>query len=154
MPEAPYLREYDTRIPAYDRTPEYRRIRASTVKFCDAVGTHLICPRRACKREGGCADRDMRGLPFCWEHYRGMLRFLLCVAARLLGADGRPGAAGNEPRMPPLFGGQPLLAELAEAGLDLGALARPVADGPDDWDWEAIPEMRELFRELTGDGTA
>ena len=149
MSERPYDPAFDARIPYYDRTPENRATRACLVKFVDAVGTHLICARRACRRGGRCADRDARALPFCWEHHRGMLRFLLMVVARRLGAD-RPGLAEPEgAAMPEPFRGEPLLAHWASRGVPVEALARSAEDGPDDWAWEAMPDMREHFRRLT-----
>lgn len=151
MPDRPYHPAFDWTIPYYDRTPNNRAIRACTVKFVDATGIHLICPRGACRREGGCADRDMRALPFCWEHYRGLLRFLLAVAMRRRGADGSGSGGGDEePVMPAPFRGEPLLARWAADGLPIAALARSVADGPDGADWEKIPAMCDYFRRLTG----
>ena len=153
MPDAPDLSIYDESIPYYDRTPDLRATRAILVKFVNSVGTHLICPRRACRRQGGCADWDPRALPFCWEHYRGMLRFLLCVVAKHHGLGGpnpvRSAREDDEVRMPEPFRGQSLLAALAADGADLTCLMRSAEDGADDFDWEGMPEMRALFDELT-----
>ena len=153
MPEPPDHPAFDANIPYYDRTPDNRAIRANAVRFADGVGIHLICPRKGCRREGRCADRNMRDLPFCWAHYRGTLRFILAVAGRRLGVDG-PGAARatgmaegaeeeTDARMPEPFGGEPLLARWAAAGVPVAALARSVADGPMDDDWERDPAMQE-----------
>ena len=125
-------------------------IRATCVKFVDGFGTHLICPRKACQRDRACADRDMRDLPFCWKHYRGMLRFMLCVAAKRHElSDKRRGGEDSEPAMPKPFRGKPLLAILAEDGAPIQELARSAADGPDDFDWEGMPLYWELFRRFT-----
>jgi hypothetical protein len=140
---------FDVRIPFYDRTPENRATRAACVKFLDAVGTHLICPRRACRREGGCADRDMAALPLCWHLHRGMLRFLLCVLARRRGLDGH-GPAREDVCPPRPGGGRPLLAAWADRGAPIAALVRSVEDGPANWDWETSPEMRAHFARMTG----
>jgi hypothetical protein len=155
MPEAPDLREYDASIPFYDRTPKLRALRATCVKFVDSVGTHLICPRRACKRVAGCADRDPRDLPFCWKQYRGMLRFLLCVVQKRRGIT-EPGLVPDDERdrMPEPFRGESLFASLAAAGADLDSLARPAEAGPDDFTWEAMPEFQELFRQMTAGASA
>ena len=154
MPDAPDPSIYDERIPYYDRTPDLRATRAILVKFVNSVGTHLICPRRACRRQGGCADWDPRALPFCWEHYRGMLRFLLCVLEKRHGIGGpRPLGQGQEEddevRLPEPFRGESLLAALAAGGADLTCLTRSAEDGSDDFTWEAMPEMRALFDRLT-----
>jgi hypothetical protein len=155
MPDGPDLRLYDANVPYHDRTPELRATRAVVVKFVNCVGTHLICPRRGCKRVRSCADRDPRALPFCWEQYRGMLRFLLCVLAKKQGIGG-PGPlgqaeeeGGDEVRLPEPFRGQSLLAALGAEGADLACLARSAEDGSDDFTWEAMPEMRALFDRLT-----
>lgn len=147
-----YHRAFDPKIPFYDRTPHNRRIRACLVSFLDSVGTHLICPRAACRREGGCADRDPAGLPFCWTHHRGTLRFLLHVAGRRLGVDGaapRPPVPDDEVRPPEPFSGTPLLARLAARGVPIERLARSVEDGPELWGHEQVPELQAAFERLT-----
>lgn len=149
MSKAPDLRAFDTSIPLYDRTPNNRATRAALVKFVDSVGTHLICPRRACQREGGCADRDMGALPFCWEHYRGMLRFLLCVLEKLRGINANDPVGEEDLPMPQPFRGEPLLARWAAAGADIQSLARSAEDGPERWSWERVPALQERFRQMT-----
>ena len=79
-----------------------------------------------------------------------MLRFFLLVAAKRLGAGtGARRPEDNEPFMPEPFRGRPLLAQWEADGIDIQSLARTAEDGPDDWDYESIPELRELFDELT-----
>jgi hypothetical protein len=149
MSKGPDLSAFDASIPFYDRTPELRATRASLVKFVDSVGIHLICPRRACRREGGCADRDPAALPFCWEHHRDMLRFLLLVAAKRHGITIPSRPDDDEVRMPKPFRGRPLLAAWAASGVRIADLARAAEDGPDEGSWEASAAMRDLFDELT-----
>ena len=151
MPDAPDLRLFDTSVPYYDRTPHLRSVRAILVKFVNGFGTHLICQRASCRRAGSCADRNMGALPLCWEQHRGILRFLLCVAGKRFGVTGKEPIDEDHELIPEPFTGESLLAEWAREGVDIGMFARSPEDGPDEWTWEAIPEMCELFREMTAD---
>jgi hypothetical protein len=78
-----------------------------------------------------------------------MLRFLLCVAAKRVGATGQVGFDDDDELIPEPFAGESLHAHRAGEGIDIGVLARSAADGRNDWDWETIPEMCEHFRRLT-----
>lgn len=79
-------------IPFYAR-PENLADWNMTKWLVDTFGTHLICPRTACRRAGHCSDESRDKLPFCFWHYRGAIRF--CVMAKLEASGFEPGALGG-----------------------------------------------------------
>lgn len=143
-------------VPYYAQDADRIAERRMIVRAVDAFGTHLICPRIACRRERRCADEDPRNLPFCARHYRGAIRFAITASATALGVDtsGRAERARYSEVVPAeRWRGVSLLARLAEKGVDIARMERPADAGEDRWTWEDDPgalatmaEMRAMAR--------
>jgi hypothetical protein len=141
----------DNNLPYYVRSKENRATRAATVKMCDAVGTHLICPREACRRGSACADRDLTQLPFCAHRYRETIRHAICLAQEYYGlrsGDARAASGVNEEAPPQPFKGKPLLQIMLEAGAPREVLERPTGLAEADWGCEREPSALANVAEM------
>jgi hypothetical protein len=143
----------DHNLPYYVRSKEGRNKRAYTVKMCDAVGTHLICPRQTCRRAGACSDRDLTKLPFCAHRFRETIRHAICLAEEHFGLHGRaaraaPGRDFDKAPPPQPFTGKPLIQRLLDAGAPREVLERPTGVAETDWDCESEPAARANMAEV------
>jgi hypothetical protein len=145
-------------VPYYAQDAERVAERRMIVRAVDAFGTHLICPRLACRREGRCADDDPRNLPFSARHYRGAIRFALTAAATARGLD-TTGRAAKDARYSEVvpdepWRGESLLAQLAARGVDISRMRRPADAGEDDWTWERDPAALARIAEIAATAAA
>lgn len=112
--------------------------RSAAVHLAEAIGLHLICPLRVCRRARRCAEPDEGLLPLCiWQH-RGTFRFALAIAAERHGLKHGPAQDPKPafPRRPPPADRDTMIGRFAAAGAPVHELARAPDDYVDEWTWE------------------